>query len=45
MPRAKGSKNRRTLAREVAKKFAAAHAELVKDAPPLDFSIRSTVST
>ena len=39
MPRAKGSKNRRTLERETAKKVAAAHAEMVKSAPPLDFSI------
>ena len=39
MPRAKGSKNRRTLERETAKRVAAAHAELVKSAPPLDFSI------
>jgi hypothetical protein len=39
MPRAKGSKNRRTLEREAANKIAAARAELVKDAPPLDFSM------
>jgi hypothetical protein len=39
MPRAKGSKNRRTLLREVANKIAAARAELVKNAPPLDFSM------
>jgi len=39
MPRAKGSKNRRTLERETAKRVAAAHAELVKSAPPLDFSM------
>jgi hypothetical protein len=39
MPRAKGSKNRRTLQREVANKIAAARAELVKNAPPLDFSM------
>jgi hypothetical protein len=39
MPRAKGSKNRRTLERERAKRVAAAHAELVKNAPPLDFSM------
>ena len=39
MPRAKGSKNRRTLERETAKRVAAAHAEMVKSAPPLDFSI------
>ena len=39
MPRAKGSKNRRTLERETAKKIAAARAELVKNAPPLDFSM------
>jgi hypothetical protein len=39
MPRAKGSKNRRTLQREAANKIAAARAELVKNAPPLDFSM------
>ena len=39
MPRAKGSKNRRTLQREVANKIAAARAELLKNAPPLDFSM------
>ena len=39
MPRAKGSKNRRTLEREKAKRLAAARAELVKNVPPLDFSI------
>jgi hypothetical protein len=39
MPRAKGSKNRRTLLREVANKIAAARAALVKNAPPLDFSM------
>jgi hypothetical protein len=39
MPRAKGSKNRRTLERETAKKIAAARAELVKNGPPLDFSM------
>jgi hypothetical protein len=39
MPRAKGSKNRKTLERETAKRVAAAHAELVKNAPPLDFSM------
>jgi hypothetical protein len=39
MPRAKGSKNRRTLQREVANQIAAARAELVKNAPPLDFSM------
>jgi len=39
MPRAKGSKNRRTLERETAKRVAAAHADLVKNAPPLDFSM------
>ena len=39
MPRAKGSKNRRTLERETANRIAAAHAEMVKSAPPLDFSM------
>jgi hypothetical protein len=39
MPRAKGSKNHRTLEREMAKRAAAAHAELAKSAPPLDFSM------
>ena len=39
MPRARGSKNRRTIERETAKKIAAARAELVKNAPPLDFSM------
>jgi hypothetical protein len=39
MPRAKGSKNRKTLERETAKRVAAGHAELVKNAPPLDFSM------
>ena len=39
MPRAKGSKNHRTLEREMAKRVAAAHAELAKSAPPLDFSM------
>jgi hypothetical protein len=39
MPRAKGSKNRRTLERESVKRVAAAHADLVKNAPPLDFSM------
>ena len=39
MPRAKGSKNRRTLERETANKIASARAELVKNAPPLDFSM------
>jgi hypothetical protein len=38
MPRARGSKNRKTLEREKAKKVAAARAELVKDAPPIDFA-------
>jgi hypothetical protein len=36
MPRAKGSKNRKTLEREKAKTLAAAYAELVKNDPPLD---------
>ena len=31
MPRARGSKNRRTIERETAKKIAAARAELVKN--------------
>jgi hypothetical protein len=39
MPRAKGSKNRKTLEREKAKTLAAAYAELVKNVPPLDFSM------
>jgi hypothetical protein len=39
MPRARGSKNRQTVERETAKKIAAARAELVKNAPPLDFSM------
>ena len=39
MPRARGSKNRRTVERETAKRVAAARAELVKNAPPLDFSM------
>jgi hypothetical protein len=39
MPRAKGSKNHRTLERETTKRVAAAHAELAKSAPPLDFSM------
>jgi hypothetical protein len=39
MPRARGSKNRRTLERETAKKVAAARAELLKNVPPLDFSM------
>ena len=39
MPRAKGSKNRRTLERETANRIASARAELVKNAPPLDFSM------
>jgi hypothetical protein len=39
MPRARGSKNRRTIERETAKEIAAARAELVKNAPPLDFSM------
>ena len=39
MPRAKDSKNRRTLERETANKIASARAELVKNAPPLDFSM------
>jgi hypothetical protein len=37
MPRARGSKNRQIVERETAKKIAAARAELVKNAPPLDF--------
>ena len=39
MPRARDSKNRQTVERETAKKIAAARAELVKNAPPLDFSM------
>jgi hypothetical protein len=39
MPRAKGSKNRRTLERETANKIASARAEFVKNAPPPDFSV------
>jgi hypothetical protein len=39
MPRARGSKNRQIVERETAKKIAAARAELVKNAPPLDFSM------
>jgi hypothetical protein len=39
MPRARGSKNRQTVERETAKKIAAARAELVTNAPPLDFSM------
>jgi hypothetical protein len=39
MPRARGSKNRQTVERETAKKIAAARAELVKNAPPLDSSM------
>jgi len=35
----RGSKNRETVERETAKKIAAARAELVKNAPPLDFSM------
>jgi hypothetical protein len=38
MPRAR-SKNRQTVERETARKIAAARAELVKNASPLDFSM------
>jgi hypothetical protein len=36
--RIKGSKNRKTLERERAKKLASVRAELAKNAPPIDFS-------
>jgi hypothetical protein len=39
MPLARGTKNRQTVEEETAKKIAAARAELVKNAPPLDFSM------
>jgi hypothetical protein len=38
MPRAKGSKNRRTLEREKAERIAAARAELAKNAPAIDYA-------
>jgi hypothetical protein len=38
MPRARGSKNRRTLEREKAERIAAARAELAKNAPAIDYA-------
>jgi hypothetical protein len=38
MPRARGSKNRKTLDREKADRIAAARAELAKNAPAIDYA-------